>query len=68
MARTNADRAEAGRAAFEAWRRHVGDPEDEGNARDAITDVLHALAEDGRDWLAEVQTAIDNVTFELENE
>jgi hypothetical protein len=66
MPRTNADRIAAGRLLIETWRLTVGDPEDEANARDAIADILHALAADGRDWEAEAMAAIDNVIAEID--
>jgi hypothetical protein len=67
MPRTNTDRVAAARLLIETWRLEVGDPEDEANARDAIADILHALAADGRDWEAEARAAIDNVTAEVDD-
>jgi hypothetical protein len=66
MPRTNADRIAAGRLLIETWRAEVGDPEDEGNARDAIADILHAIAADGRDWEAEARIAVVTVTAEID--
>jgi hypothetical protein len=68
MSRSNADRIAAGRLLIETWRAEAGDPEDEANARDAIADILHAIAADGRDWEAEARLAVDNVTAEVDDE
>jgi hypothetical protein len=66
MTRTNSDRIATGRRLVETWRTLVGEIEDESNSRDAMTDILHAIAADGRDFEAEARMALDNLTDELD--
>lgn len=68
MRQKNLDRAERAAAAVETWRAQRGDPVDEANARDLITDLLHLIERDGEESeggpAVELETALNNYEAE----
>lgn len=52
--------------ALQAWRAEKGERvEDESDVRDLIADLLHLLASEGRDGVAEVRMAQENFEAEV---